>query len=58
MALTPNHQRRNLSFVLPDGQIMALFKKGWMQPGEVLFGKREGTNNYADLWVQRQVYGV
>lgn len=58
MALTPNHPRRNLSFVLPDGQILALFKKGWMQPGEVLFGKREGTNNYADLWVQRQVYGV
>lgn len=57
MALTPNHPRRNLSFVLPDGQILALFKKGWMQPGDVLFGKREGTNNYADLWVQRQVYG-
>lgn len=56
MALTPNHPRRNLSFVLPDGQILALFKKGWMQPGDVLFGKREGTNNYADLWVRRQVY--
>lgn len=57
MALTPNHPRRNLSFVLPDGQILALFKKGWMQPGDVLFGRREGTNNYADLWVQRMVYG-
>ena len=56
MALTPNHPRRNLSFVLPDGQILALFKKGWMPPGEVLFGKREGTNNYADLWVQRRIY--
>lgn len=56
MALTPNHPRRNLSFVLPDGQILALFKKGWMQPGDVLFGKREGTNNYADLWVQRRIY--
>lgn len=57
MALTPNHQRRNLSFVLPDGQILALFKKGWMPPGDVLFGKRKGTNNYADLWNQRRVYG-
>ena len=57
MALTPNHPRRNLSFVLPDGQILALFKKGWMAPGEVLFGRREGTNNYADLWAARQVYG-
>lgn len=57
MALTPNHSRRNLSFVLPDGQILALFKKGWLPPGEVLFGKREGTNNYADLWAQRRVYG-
>ena len=57
MALTPNHPRRNLSYVLPDGQILALFKKGWMPPGEVLFGRREGTNNYADLWAQRQVYG-
>ena len=57
IALTPNHPRRNLSFVLPDGQIFALFKKGWMAPGDVLFGRREGTNNYADLWVQRNVYG-
>ena len=56
MALTPNHPRRNLSFVLPDGQILALFKKGWMEPGDVLFGQREGTNNYADLWVQRRIY--
>jgi hypothetical protein len=56
MPLTPNHPRRNLSFVLPDGQILALFKKGWMPPGEVLFGKREGTNNYADLWAQRRIY--
>ena len=57
MALTPNHPRRNLSFVLPDGQILALFKKGWMEPGDVLFGRREGTNNYADLWSQRRIYG-
>lgn len=57
IALTPNHSRRNLSFVLPDGQILALFKKGWMNPGDVLFGKREGTNNYADLWAQRRIYG-
>lgn len=57
MALTPNHPRRNLSFVLPDGQIIALFKKGWMAPGDVLFGQRKGTNNYADLWIQRKVYG-
>lgn len=56
MALTPNHRFRNHSFVLPDGQILALFKKGWMAPNDVLFGKREGTNNYADLWRQRQVY--
>lgn len=57
IALTPQHLRRNLSFVLPDGQILALFKKGWMAPGEVLFGRSEGTNNYADLWEARQVYG-
>ena len=57
IALTPNHPRRNLSFVLPDGQIIALFKKGWMDPNDVLFGKREGTNNYADLWAQSRIYG-
>ena len=57
MALTPNHRRRNLSFVLPDGQILALFKKGWMDPDDVLFGKRAGTNNYEDLWMERRVYG-
>ncbi len=27
MPLTPNHRQRNLSFVLPDGSILALFKK-------------------------------
>ena len=57
MPLTPNHDRRNLAFVLSDGQILALFKKGWMAPDDVLFGKREGTNNYEDLWEQRRVYG-
>jgi len=56
MPLTPNHSHKNLSFVLPDGQIFALFKKGWMKPGDVLFGKREGTNNYADLWAERKIY--
>lgn len=59
MALTPNHPRRNLSFVLPDGQILALFKKGWMAPNELLFGRhQEGTNDYAELWAKRQVYGI
>ena len=57
MALTPNHRRRNLSFVLPDGQILALFKKGRMYPDDVLYGKRAGTNNYEDLWMERRVYG-
>lgn len=56
MALTPHHPRRNLSFVLPDGQIIALFKKGWMSPGDVLFGNCAGTNNYADLWARREIY--
>ena len=56
MPLTPNHRQRNLSFVLPDGSILALFKKGWMKPGEVLFGKIEGTNNYVNLWNERRVY--
>jgi mannosyltransferase OCH1-like enzyme len=59
MALTPNHPRRNLSFVLPDGQILALFKKGWMAPNELLFGQHHaGTNDYAELWAKRQVYGA
>lgn len=57
MALTPNHKKRNLSFVLPDGEILALFKKGWMDPDDVLFGKRKGTNNYENLWEQRRAYG-
>ena len=57
LALTPNHEKRNLSFVLPDGQILALFKKGWMEPDDVLFGKRRGTNNYEDIWNERGVYG-
>jgi len=56
MALTPNHSHRNMCFVLPDGQILALFKKGWMKPGDILFGKKNGTNNYCDLWVKRCVY--
>lgn len=55
LELTPTHQNKNRAFVLPDGTIM-----GWGKPsngGDLTQLGAKGTNNYNELWAQRQVYG-
>ena len=55
LELTPTHQNKNRAFVLPDGTIM-----GWGKPsegGDLTRLGAKGTNNYNELWAQRQVYG-
>ncbi len=54
LELTPTYQQKNRAFVLPDGTIM-----GWGKPsdgGDLLKLGAKGTNNYNELWRQRQVY--
>ena len=56
MQLTPSHKYKNTSFVLPDGTLFALFKKGWLKNGPTAFGVEPGTNNYSDMWHQKDIY--
>ena len=56
MQLTPYHRLKNTSFVLPDGKVLAQFKKGWLNPEKTAFGRDKGTNNYCDLWNKKDVY--
>ena len=54
LELTPTHQQKNRAFVLPDGTIM-----GWGKPsagGDLAGLGANGTNNYNELWHNRQVY--
>ena len=56
LELTTNHQNKNRAFVLPDGTIM-----GWGKPtdgGDLKGLGAKGTNNYNELWAQKQVYGA
>ena len=54
MRLTPIHQNKNLAFVLPDGTIFAFHKPAGS--GDLTALGAQGTNNYVQLWQQRQVY--
>lgn len=54
LQLTPTHQRQNTAFVLPDGTILA-----WGKPaggGDLSAFGATGTNNYNQLWQDRQLY--
>ncbi len=55
LELTPTHEQKNRAFVLPDGTIM-----GWGKPsggGDLIGLGAKGTNNYNELWAQKQIYG-
>jgi hypothetical protein len=57
--LTPNHRLKNRSYVMFDGAIVALHKNAWLpdaEAGELTSFGAKGTNNYIDMWMQRQVY--
>lgn len=51
--LTPGMQSTNYGFIAPNGTIVALSNKG--PTGNRILGM-PGTNNYIDLWNNRQVY--
>lgn len=54
LQLTPTHQKHNTAFVLPDGTILA-----WGKPaggGDLSAFGATGTNNYNQLWQDRQLY--
>jgi hypothetical protein len=54
-AITPEFPRKNLAFVTPDGELVALGKN---EPGGSLDALGlTGTNNYIDIWRSRQAYG-
>ena len=57
LALTPTHQLTNRAFVLPSGNILA-WSKPWSSNGPVSLSGlgAEGTNNYKELWAERNIY--
>ena len=57
--LTPNHEYKNRSYILPDGQILALHKNAWLkdaQPGDISLFSQKGTNNYIEMYRQKNIY--
>ena len=59
MPLTPNHKLKNRSYILPDGNIVALHKNAWFPESKAsdisAFGLKN-TNNYIKMWQERNVY--
>ncbi len=54
LELTPNHEKKNRAFVLPDGMILA-----WSKPaegGDLTKFDARGTNNYNTFWHEMEVY--
>ena len=59
MPLTPNHRIKNRSYILPDGNIVALHKNAWMPdalPADISAFGLKTTNNYIQMWNTRDVY--
>ena len=58
-SLTPHYEYKNTSFILPNGEIIALHKNAWYPESHGLeldsFGGK-GTNNYLDLYKKREIY--
>jgi mannosyltransferase OCH1-like enzyme len=54
LALTPMHANKNLTFVLPDGTLLALCKPSG--GGDLTALGATGTNNYNDFYSARTVY--
>lgn len=57
LALTPTHKINNRAFVLPSGKILA-WSKPWLSNGPVTLNSlgAEGTNDYKELWANRNIY--
>ena len=60
MPLTPMHPNKNRSYVLPNGEILALHKNAWFpaaEPAEISSMGATGTNNYVEIYHARNAYG-
>ena len=61
MPLTPGLRQRNLAYVLNDGTICGWHKSSWHPEhpggGDLASVGLKGTNNYNEIWRNRQVYG-
>lgn len=55
IALTPEFNDKNRAFVLSNGTILGLHKRGNLG-GDLSQLGVEGTNNYGELYAQRQIY--
>ena len=59
MPLIPNHRIKNTSYILPDGNILALHKNAWIPDSKAadlsVFGFKS-TNNYMKMWQEGNVY--
>ena len=58
-ALTPQYENKNRSYILPNGDIVALHKNAWYPQsigGELESFGGKGTNKYVELYKQREIY--
>ena len=59
MPLTPLHENKNRSYILPDGTIFALHKNAWMKnasPADLSSFGFKSTNNYLKMWNDKDIY--
>lgn len=58
--LTPMHLNMNRSYVMPNGEIIALHKNAWFNPsvapGDISSFNLKGTNNFIDLYKNHSIY--
>ena len=59
MPLTPNHQLKNRSYMLPNGRIVALHKDAWfpeVKAADISAFGLKTTNNYLKMWNEKDIY--
>ena len=60
-ALTPYHEYKNRSYLLPNGEIIALHKNAWFpqsRGGELKSFGAQGTNNYIEMYKNKDIYNT
>ena len=60
-ALTPYYEYKNRSYILPNGEIIALHKNAWFpqsRGGEIKSFGAKGTNNYVEMYKNKDIYNT
>ena len=60
-ALTPYYEYKNRSYLLPNGEIIALHKNAWFpesRGGEIKSFGVEGSNNYIEMYRNKDIYNT